>query len=209
MIMIASVQQMTIRIDFKAVVLLVLIWTSCQSTSEKRTPPKTSLSLPELYKDSAYQVFVETPVGSMISFSYDIDGGVLDTVKSEDFEAYLPYPVNYGFFPVKADNTIKKIPVWILAKRLPEGLTLSVKLLGVIDYIDRNIKHREWLVIPVDENIQTIHSTRFRDFIIKYDPVKFTFEYWLKNRHGIGSVSQIIWHDEEKAMAFLQEEINK
>ena len=194
----------------KIFILLALIWASCQDDAERKPPNGSSYAIPELFRDSTYQVLVETSVGSTIPLSYDIEHGILDTVSDEFGDgAYLPYPVNSGFFPVKSKNTIKKIPVWILGKRLPEGTTLAVQLLGLVEYVDRNMARREWLVIPQEKKIQTIRSIRFRDFIILHDPLKFTFEYWLKNRHGIGSVSQIVWHDEEKAMALLQEEINK
>lgn len=207
--MIRSIIQVINGIDFKIYFLLALIWTACQGDPAEKPSAAASYVIPELFKDSAYQVFVETPIGSTMSFTYDIERGVFDTVNKDGDGAYLPYPLNYGFFPVKSNDTIKKMPVWVLGKRLPQGTTLAVQLLGLVEYVDRNLTHREWLVVPQEKSIQTVHSTQFRDFIILHDPVKFTFEYWLKNRHGTGSVSQIVWYDEEKALTFLQEEINK
>ncbi|NND33627.1 MAG: hypothetical protein HKN76_13635 [Saprospiraceae bacterium] len=186
-----------------------LVLTSCrneQNLPGEPPPPQ----LPELFADGHYNAMVETPVGSNYEFTYDPASNVIDTLRPEAGPTdYLPFPANFGFFPLLKNDSLVKIPVWILGIKQPGGTAVAVKLLGLIDYTDRGNLQRQWLAIPRNPELQTIATSSFRDFIIRYDPVKFMFEYWLKNRHGIGSVSQIIWHDEEQALHYLEESVNK
>ena len=167
--------------------------------------------IPDSPTDSSYQVFVETPAGDLQSLSYNVINENFDTLSVAEGGLkpdYLPYPLNACFFAARQNDSLVKIPAWLLSARLEPGATLSVKIIGMIDYREAGISHQEFLVIPEDRAKQTVQTDRFRDFMIAYDPVKFMFETWLKNRHGIGTVSQINWQDEEKARQFLDKRLN-
>lgn len=189
---------------------LMLFFFGCQP-NETRSVDR-SYKVPESVIDSQYQVFIETPAGSFQTWSFDISKNSFDTLASGDRglkSDYLPYPLHAGFIPFWKSDSLTKIPVWILGQPAHSGDTLSVQLLGMIEYRDQNVGRKELLVVPVNTEKQTIRVNRFRDFIISYDPVKFMFETWLKNRHGIGSVTQLKWQDEDKAKEYLDERLNQ
>jgi hypothetical protein len=183
---------------------LLLISGGCQRGNPDAVQ---SFEIPHLLYRSFYQVFVETPAGNLQTLSFNAKTGMIDTLTEEEGglrNDYLPYPVNSCFFPLIRDDSLLKIPAWLVAGRMTAGDTLAVRMLGMVEYREQGISRQECLVIPVDPALQTIRSERFRDFIIQYDAVKFMFETWLKNRHGIGQVSQLSWKDEVEAANYLE-----
>lgn len=186
---------------------LLLVLKGCAGNEQPETPDSRALMVPHLRFDSLYQVFVETPAGDMLTLSYNAKTNQMDTLAAQEGglrKDYLPYPVNSCFFPVMQNDSLTKIPAWLIAARLTTGDTLAVKMLGVIEYREKAVLRRECLVVPADPVLQTINVERFKDFIIQYDDIKFMFETWLKNRHGLGQVSQINWNDEEYATKYLE-----
>ncbi|MBK8503002.1 MAG: hypothetical protein IPL46_12765 [Saprospiraceae bacterium] len=192
--------------------MVILSTLGCdQSKPIGNVTPKV-LSIPSLRLDSLYQVFVETPAGSSTTLSYNHHDNRFDTLTlplgglKHD---YLPYPLNACFFPLWIQDSLVKVPAWLLSTSVPAGGSIRINILGIIEYKESGVSKKELLVLPNDAQYQTIQVDRFRDFIILYDPVKFIFETWLKNRHGIGLVSQMNWQDEEKAREYLESIINQ
>lgn len=186
---------------------LLLVSKGCAGNEPPETPDSRSLMVPHLRFDSLYQVFVETPAGDMLTLTYNAKTNQMDTLAEQEGglrKDYLPYPVNSCFFPVMKNDSLIKVPAWLIAARLTTGDTLAVKMLGVIEYREKAVLRRECLVVPADPVLQTIKVEQFKDFIIQYDDIKFMFETWLKNRHGLGQVSQINWNDEEYATKYLE-----
>ncbi len=186
---------------------LLLVSKGCASNEPAETPDVKSFVIPQLQFDSLYQVFVETPAGDMLTLSYNAKTNEMDTFAAQEGglrKDYLPYPLNSCFFPVMQNDSLIKVPAWLIAARLTTGDTLAVKILGIIEYREKAILRRECLVVPADQVLQTINVERFKDFIIQYDDIKFMFETWLKNRHGLGQVSQLSWNDEEYAKKYLE-----
>jgi len=161
-----------------------------------------NVQVPQLKLEEHFQAFIETPAGNQEQIVLNHKAQRFDTM-SGGFQSNIPYPVNQGFFPVSLD-TLLKVPVWIFSQRLSLGDTLAVHLLGIIEYTDGGIEKKELVAIPVESALQTVESKEFEDFIIDNDPPKFVFEYWLKNRHGLGEVSRIKWDGKQKAELYLQ-----
>jgi hypothetical protein len=208
-------ERCTIR---EGVVMLIIAMIVSVSTvgCDRQVPigyvPSKTLKIPRLEIDSVYQVFVETPAGLSTTLSYNQHDNQFDTLTETQGglkQDYLPYPLNACFFPLWMQDSLVKLPAWLLSRSLPAGDSIKINLLGMIEYKESGVSKKELLVLPVDAKYQTIQVDRFRDFIILYDPVKFIFETWLKNRHGIGLVSQMNWQDEEKAREYLESMINQ
>ena len=190
-------------------IIIALLYFSCGDI-EIGNGNSRSLQLPELVSGENYNVMVEIPSGSSFEYSYNHDLNQIDTIESSAGPiSYLPFPANFGFVPILKNDDLLKVPVWILGTRQEKGACMPVEILGLIDYTERGKTHRELLALPNNKTLQTIEAKSFGDFAIRYDPVKFMFEYWLKNRHGTGSVSQIVWQDEGTAMEYIEEILNK
>lgn len=186
-------------------VFLILLIAGCNKG--QTGSGRSVFEIPGLRYDTNFQVFVETPAGNLQTLSLNARTGMIDTLAEAEGglrNDYLPYPLNSCFFPLIQDDSLLKIPAWLVAGRMTAGDTLAVRMLGMVEYWEQGIPRQECLVIPVDPALQTIRSERFRDFIIQYDAVKFMFETWLKNRHGIGQVSQLSWKDEVEAAHYLE-----
>jgi inorganic pyrophosphatase len=171
-----------------------------------------ALVIPESRSGQNYHCFVEVSAGDNVPIHYDAQCHCLDTLKRDSLWAvlpYLPYPVNRGFIPVTGkDSTITKIPAWILGKRLLAGTYTEVSLLGYMDYTEDNVAKSEVLVVPVMNELITVPVTKFKDFIIEYDAVKYAIEHWLRNRNGLGKMTFLQWEDEQKAREFVEQLIN-
>ncbi len=177
---------------------------ACTSREVNLEPNKPSYLNPE----SPLEAFIEISAGSNIMMSYDLESGELDTIRvnaKPRVLEYLPYPANSGFLLTEKDGQDLKLPVWILCQRLNPGEIVEITMLGLLDYTEERVQKSVWLAVPKDETLKTVDATDFKDFIIRYDPVKFMLEYWIKNLNGIGKVSQIVWHDGETAMYRLQD----
>lgn len=206
--MIRSVLQMTKDlISLLTVFYLLLVSTGCENGASS-PPPKV---VPAVRDHAPYPAFIETPSGDMQTLSFNLETEVFDTLGPEAGGLrpdYLPYPLNAGFLPAHQDAGVQKLPVWVLGKRLSPGDTLSVQILGLIEYVENGTMHEDFVAVPSETGMQTIKVQRFRDFMIDYDAVRFMFETWLKNRNGIGAVSRISWMDEDKAQDKLSSIFN-
>lgn len=150
------------------------------------------------------QAVVETSLGSYTSIKYDPDNQVIDPANQQQ-ETMLPYVCNAGFIPVGDKD---RISVWIMGQRLQAGHVLSIIPLALVEYTEGDQMHTDVLAVPSDTLLQSIQPSNFRDLIVTYEPVKFSFEYWLRNRFGVGSVSRIAWKDDEAAVSFVVAQIN-
>jgi len=150
------------------------------------------------------QAVVETSLGSYTSMKYDPDHHVIDPADQQQ-ETMLPYVCNAGFIPVGDKD---RLSIWIMGQRLQAGHVLSIIPLALVEYTEGDQMHTDVLAVPSDTLLQSIQPSNFRDLIVTYEPVKFSFEYWLRNRFGVGSVSRIAWKDDEAAVSFIVAQIN-
>jgi inorganic pyrophosphatase len=120
-------------------------------------------------------------------------------------ETMLPYTCNGGFIPLDDEE---RIPVWIIGQRLQTGQVLGIIPMALVEYTQGDQMHTDVIAVPSDTLLQSIRPNNFRDLIVTYEPVKFSFEYWLRNRFGVGSVSRIAWKDDEAAASFVVAQIN-
>ncbi len=178
---------------------VVLSLTYCGSTDTSLSP---SMWVPPTKVGDHYQAYVETAMGSYDRLRYNLSTGKLDSTSTE-LAPILPLPVNAGFIPLGGKDPTDKIDVWILSRNLNSGDTLSIVPIGMIQYEIDTKEHIDLFVVPVNEKLTSVPIKRFRDLIIGYDPVKFNFEYWLRNQAG-GKLNQFSWEDEEKAMQYLE-----
>lgn len=162
---------------------------------------EVSIQIPNLRHENHFQVLVETPAGAHNQILWNHDLQKFDTIDLQ-FQSNILSPVNFGFFPILTDTLIK-VPVWIFSKQLGAGDTLTVNLLGLLQYTVGGNSRQEIVATPTESQLQTVKSMEFEDFIIENDPLKFAFEYWLKNRDGLGEVSRIKWDDKAAAQAYL------
>lgn len=149
--------------------------------------------------DSGYLVYLETPAGATYETKLDLLAAQMDTSASEP--VLLPFPANKGFIHKDGEKQM----VWILSKRLGVGSIHQVNVVGLIEYQEGGQEYLEIVAIPNDTDLQTISPQNFRELITIYEPAKFMFEYWLKNRYGLGTINNLRWSDELEAVEYLEQ----
>ena len=194
-----KIRQMCRAIHWVLGTSLIVVLIAC--AEEVVTERGPSMQLPSTKNGEYFQVYVETALGSHHLLNYRVGDEILDTLFETDI--ILPLPVNAGFIPLRSQDSLIKIRSWIIGKRMEPGDTLTVRIIGLIKYQLDELQHQDLVVVPVEDHLATVAVQRFRDFIIGYDPVKFSFEYWLRNHRGRGSLTQLAWEDEEQASAYL------
>ncbi len=182
--------------------LVLLLIVGCHKQPESSSEP--SLVLPKMRDQDGYMAYIENSVGSHLTQRYNLETGRLDTVEIKS-PLLLPYPVNQGFVPVFSESqSLSKVNTWIIGKGLLPGDTVGIIPIALLDYTLDGQRHQEVVAVPVLDQYQTLAPLPFREFIIEYDPLKYHFEYWLRNRGKTGRVSQMTWDDEESALELLQ-----
>ncbi len=184
--------------------LLLLI--SCVSDMGTLSPEGNTLIIPENVPGEKFTTVIETPAGEFRAISVDLENEKLDTLKEGSHYVvtdFLPHPVNQAAIPVSADTDMEKIVVWIVGRSVRAGDTLSVDPIALLEYTLEGQSKSEILAVPSDPAHQTIQVENFSEFIIEYDGVKYLLEGWLRNRHGLGKVSQLSWKDQVKAQNYI------
>lgn len=162
--------------------------------------------IPKNISGEKFVTVIETPAGEFRAISVDLENEKLDTLKEgSDYVVsnFLPHPVNQAAIPVSADTDMEKIVVWIVGRSVRAGDTLAVDPIALLEYTLEGQSKSEILAIPSDPAHQTIQVENFSEFIIEYDGVKYLLEGWLRNRHGLGKVSQLSWKDQVKAQNYI------
>lgn len=169
--------------------------------------------LPPSYSNGAYNVIIETSAGEHLLQSFEIESNTFDTCFQDDLAkriGFLPLPVNMGFLPSYAgfDSVFQKIQVWMISERMETGSVIAASPLGKLNYIESGQECDAYVMIPNDPLLRTVDASSFEDFTIRFDPVKYAFEYWLRNKNGVGKISRIRWEDESVASAELVDLLN-
>ena len=181
-----------------SILLVVIGLISCQSEVQ---PTPLAYELPDAIHGQTAQAFIESPVGTFQRLAYNLESGKMDTL----FETNLPLPVNHGFLLLETANELRKISTWIIGKRMQVGDTVTVEPIALLRYEMDAIDHEDIVAVPRASKLGTVEVSKFRDLLIKYDPVKFNFEYWLRQHQSPSKLTQLSWQDEEKALAHLSD----
>ncbi len=199
-----SVSCATVLLRFRLMFLIPPMVLACQNTN-LRNAGSISIPLPPTKLDGTYQAMIETGMGDFTRHTYNLTSKTIDTILPLDTTSFLPLPINLGFIAKEQDDQIIKIPTWVIGKRIDPGKTLSIVPLGLLQYEEAGKSIEVAVVVPQDPNLKTISAVKFQTFIIDYDSLKFSIEYWLRHRHGLGSISRLAWEDELKALEYLEE----
>lgn len=191
-----------------SIVLLgyLAIMSACGADDVALDERHNQVVIPKNISGEKFVAVIETPVGEFRAISVDLANEKLDTLKEgSDYVVsnFLPHPVNQATIPVPAASDMEKIVVWVVGRSVRAGDTLSVDPIALLEYTLEGESRSEILAIPRDSAMQTIHVENFSEFIIEYDGVKYLLEGWLRNRHGLGKVSQLNWKDQVKAQNFI------
>ncbi len=179
---------------------------SCSSDDATLNRGHSAVVIPKNIPGEQFTTVIETPAGEFRAISVDLENEKLDTLKEgSDYviSDFLPHPVNQAAIPVKTSTNTEKIVVWIVGRPVRAGDTLTVDPIALVEYTLEGESKSEILAIPRDPTQQTIQVDNFSEFIIEYDGVKYLLEGWLRNRHGLGKVSQLSWKDHVKAQSYI------
>lgn len=190
-------------------ILFSIIFSAC--SSESVTEDKSlSIGLPSAQKGEAFNVIVETSAGEHFSSFYDDQTGQFERSDSATLSRFLPFPVNAGFIPkFSSDSTLHKIPVWLFSRRVETGQTVTGRPLAALNYTENSQAIQSFVLVPDQDSLDIYGVDSFEALAIQRDALKYAFEYWLRHRSGIGSISRIQWQDEVEAYAQLIDLINK
>lgn len=183
-----------------------LLMIACGSEEGSLIQDGNKVILPKNVRGEQFTTVVETPAGEFRSISVDLENEKLDTLKEgSDYVVsnFLPHPVNQAAIPVTVETDMEKIVVWIVGRSVRAGDTLSVDPIALLEYTLEGKSRSEILAIPRDPAQQTIQVENFSEFIIEYDGVKYILEGWIRNRHGLGKVTQLSWKDHTKARSYI------
>lgn len=200
---------MRIKRELVAVAALILIC-SCSPT-ENGSRQNGPLALPSATSEGHFNVVVETSAGEHSVNSYDANTGKIERVGSnQEAEPFLPIPLNEGFLAhhSSTDSSLVKIPAWLLSERQSSGTIVAAKPLALLQYSLSNKEIESFLMIPAEDSLDYYQINTFEDFSINHDAIKYAFEYWLRHRKGVGSVSRIRWGDEVEAKLRLVDILN-
>ncbi len=179
--------------------VLVLALMGCHVASDD--PNQTKVVLPIWTQDQdPLKAVVENPLGTYVTMKYNHTTQYIDTLVDGQSIPLLPTISNGAFIPVSEQVLV---PIWIFSKRLHVGQVLEVQCLGLVEYTEVGASKQEVIAVPVDTNLRSISASHFSDLLVDLEPVKYFFEYWLRNRRGVGKVSKITWKDEKAARTYV------
>ncbi|MBX2815625.1 MAG: inorganic diphosphatase [Saprospiraceae bacterium] len=192
---------------------LVVLWAAislCSCSSNVRTDPSPLSMLPAASVGEHFNVIVEASAGSHYRNAIVIEEGrfrkVRDSITATHF---LPYPTNAGFIPMLKDSLLTPYPVWILSASVPAGCIVPCQPLALLDYVHKGDAIRSIVMVPSVDSLDVYQIKTFEDLSLQHDGLKYAFEYWLRNKSGVGSISRIRWGDEIEAKRHLVEQLNK
>ncbi len=188
--------------------LLACMMTLLPSCDAPSSSADQRWEVPSTRVGASYQAMVETPLGEHRRMAFNVEQRTFDTLVETAVPSALPPPINQAFVAFESELGISKIPVWIIGKRVDMGDVLPITPLGLLTYREGGQSQQVLVAVPGELALSTISAVKFQDFIIEYDAVKFAIEYYLRNRHGQGSITQLAWDDEQAAAHYLDEVTN-
>jgi len=193
--------------DMRRGILIGLLLSFLSASCGTDRAATKEIILPDAMQDDHFNVFIETSAGEHLMRSFQDSTGSLDSVTLLSF---LPLPVNLGFIPTYArpDSQLVKTVAWVFSYRVESGEALPTRPLGMLNFIEDGEEKNHFVMIPTNEHLRIMEATSFDDFAIRYDAIKYSFEYWLRNRGGVGRISRLRWRDEKTAHEQLVEQIN-
>lgn len=141
-------------------------------------------------RESKYVVNIETSAGD------DIDYAQNDTLN------FMAFPMNVGVFK---GNKNREKKVFIIGKSIKKGEKIGFKPFALVQYKDRDLGELTIVIArPLDSGLVTAKIDSYFEFISAFYGVQQVLETWIKNSKGYGSVSNITWENEIKALDFLE-----
>lgn len=163
---------------------------------------------PGKISDGFVNTVVEISEGSILKIEWDRTRAafMLDRVEPTIFAK----PCNYGFIPQTLDDDGDELDALIVCpEKLPTGIWLEAKILGVLEFEDDGEMDHKVVVAPADnrDDADTTHSLddlgeRWKEKIVHH----FTHYKDLKKP---GSTKVLGWGDAEKAKQIINECIER
>lgn len=154
--------------------------------------------------DGFVNTVVEISEGSMLKIEWDRKRAafMLDRVEP----AIFAKPCNYGFIPQTLDDDGDELDTLIVApEKLPTGIWLEAKVVGVLEFEDDGEMDHKVVVVPADnrDDADAINSLddlgeRWKEKIVHH----FTHYKDLKKP---GSTKVLGWGDQAKAIEIIHE----
>lgn len=164
------------------------------------------------FADGHFQVYIETSAGEHFEQFYNDSTATLDTLQLGFSKPlpFLPFPVNSGFLANYAtpDSTLEKVEAWVFGLRQPAGQLQAAQPLARLHFIESGEQKSAYVMVPADQKMRFFDAVTFEDFTIRYDHIKYAFEYWLRHKNGIGKISRLKWDDESVATRELRRQLN-
>lgn len=93
---------------------------------------------------------VEIPQGSILKVEYNREKGTFELDRVEP--AIFAKPTNYGFIPGTLDEDGDELDTLIVCQeRLPLGLVVKARILGVLNFEDDGEKDHKVICVPADD----------------------------------------------------------
>ncbi len=183
---------------------LACLFASCETDQVVQS---TGHALPSAMDEGHFNVLVETSAGEHLVRSYQDSTGHID---SSSVLGFLPMPINFGFIPSYSlpDSHLIKVPAWVFSHRIETGEVVPTIPLGTLNFVENGEEMDHFIMIPVDEKLRFMEASSFDDFAIRYDGIKYAFEYWFRNKEGVGHISRLRWKDDKIAAEQLVDRIN-
>lgn len=166
------------------------------------------LKYPTFSPTGDLNAIIEIPAGTNMKFEVDKETGIIrpDTRDGKPRVIdFLPYPVNYGFFPsTKMDKPRggdgDPLDVMVLAESKPSGTLIEVKPIALMMLQDEGEWDNKVLAIPADPEHRIIKADNWRDFQMQYSPIRHILEWYFMYYDGLGVMKVMGWADENAAL---------
>ena len=153
---------------------------------------------------------IEIPAGTNAKWEVDKSDGRLrwevENGKPRVVQ-YLPYPGNYGMIPRtilprELGGDGDPLDVIVLGPAVARGAVIPVRVIGVLELLDRGEQDDKLLAVSLDGPFREVHDLSELD--AGFVGVRLIVETWFSNYKGPGKMEAQGWGDVERADQVLQ-----
>lgn len=159
-------------------------------------------------KEGVVNTVVEISEGSILKIEWDRKRAafMLDRVEP----AIFAKPCNYGFIPKTLDDDGDELDTLIVApEKLPTGIWLEAKILGVLEFEDDGDMDHKVVVVPADNRDDSDALSSLDDLGERWkEKIVHHFTHY-KDLKKPGSTKVLGWGDVEKAKEIINECIER
>jgi inorganic pyrophosphatase len=151
---------------------------------------------------------VEIPQGSSLKVEYNREKGTFELDRVEP--SIFAKPTNYGFIPGTLDEDGDELDTLVIcSERLPLGLVLEARVIGVLNFEDDGENDHKIICVPADDRDSDNHIKTLADLPErKKQQIEYHFNTY-KDLKKPGTTKVLGYGDIDAAMAVIKDCIER